>query len=323
MNTRKLVLCSIMAILLAPISAMADNFPQRPIKLVVPWAAGGNTDGIGRLVAERLSAQIGQQVVVENKPGANGIVGTTMVARSKPDGYTLMLALPETNVLNPLVYRNINYTAKDLDAVAFVGVMPFALVSRPNMEANTLAELVRLAQKDPGAISAFSWGVGSTAHTAIALMEQAANVSLLHVPFPGTAPALTQLIGGQGDLMFLSAERAATYAKRGEVKVLGVTSPKRMAAYPELPTFAEQGFPDVDVALWYGISAPSNTPAEVKEFLAKAMGSVLQEPAVLENLTNRGVVVQPKGPAEFSKFINDEDARWSKVIKDKNIHVDN
>lgn len=323
MSLRNLALGAVLAAFLLPVSAQTGNFPQRPIKLVVPWAPGGNTDGIARLMAAKLSARVNQQVVVDNRPGANGIIGSTLVARSQPDGYTLLLALPETNVLNPMVYKNITYTAKDFDAVAFMGVMPFALVSNPTSKASTVPELVRVAKETPGSVSAASWGIGSTAHAAIALVEQSAKVELLHVPFAGTAPALTQLFSGQVDLMFLSAQSAAEHAKAGKVKVLGVTSGKRMDAYPEYPTLAEQGMPGVDVALWYGFVAPAKTPVAIKDYLAKEILAVLQDPAVLKDLRDRGMVVQPQASSQFSRFLSDEEERWSRLIKAKNIRIDN
>ena len=323
MSFRKNAIAAIFAATLLPVSAQTDKFPQRPIRLVVPWTPGGNTDGIARLMALKLSERINQQVVVDNKPGANGIVGTTLVVRAQPDGYTLMLALPETNVLNPMVYKNITYTAKDLDPVAFLGVLPFALVANPNSKAATVPELVRAARQKPGSVSAASWGVGSTAHAAIALMEQAAGLDLLHVPFPGTAPALTQVFSGQVDLMFLSALNAAEHEKADNVKVLGVATDKRMESFPDVPTLAEQGMPGVDVALWYGIAAPAKTPVTVKDYLAREILAVLQDPAVLKDLRGRGMVVRPKNPAECTQFMDAEEARWAALIKAKNIRIDN
>lgn len=323
MFLRNLLFGSILAVLSAPGVALADDYPSRPIRLVLPWAPGGNTDNIARLMAERLSARINQQVVVENRPGANGLIGSSLVARAKPDGYTIMLALPETNVLNPLVHKSVTYTAKDFDAVAFIGVLPFTLVARANLEADTVPEVLELATKEPNSLSAFSWGIGSTAHTAIALLEQAGSVSLLHVPYPGEAPALTQLIGGHGELMFLSAERATAYASRGELKILGTTSSQRMEAYPGIPTFAEQGIPDFDVALWYGIVAPAGTPVLIKDYLAKAIHDVLREPSVLANLRKRGMVVQPESASWFDEFLGKETTRWAALIKAKDIHIEN
>lgn len=323
MSFRNLAFGTLLAAILLPVSAQPDGFPSRPIRLVVPWSPGGNTDGIARLMAMKLSARINQQVVVDNKPGANGIVGATAVARAQPDGYTLMLALPETNVLNPMVYKTISYSSKDLDPVAFMGVMPFALVANPNSKAGTVQDLVRSAKQQPGSVSAASWGVGSTAHAAIALMEQTAGVELLHVPFPGTAPALTQLFSGQVDLMFLSALSAVEFEKSGKVKVLGVTVDKRMDSFPGVPTLAEQGLSGIDVALWYGFTAPAKTPTAIKDYLAKEILEVLKDPAVLQDLRGRGMVVQPKNAEEFSRFMVAEEGRWSTLIKAKNIRIDN
>lgn len=319
----KVALGAVLAAFLLPVCAQSESFPQRPIRLVVPWAAGGNTDAIARLMATKLSSRVNQQVVVDNRPGANGIIGSTAVARSQPDGYTILLALPETNVLNPMVYKNITYSGKDFEAVAYMGEMPFALVSNPTSKASTVSDLVRAAKERPGTVSAASWGVGSTAHAAIALVEQAAGLELLHVPFTGTAPAMTQLYSGQVDLMFLSAQMANENAQAGKVKVLGVTSGKRMEAYPELPTLAEQGMPGIDVSLWYGFVVPAKTPAPIKDYLSKEILAVLQDPAVLKDLRQRGMVVQPQGAAQFGRFLSDEDTRWARLIKAKNIRIDN
>jgi tripartite-type tricarboxylate transporter receptor subunit TctC len=322
MSLRNLALGAVLAAFLLPVSAQTDNFPQRPIRLVVPWSPGAHTHAVARLMADRLTTRLKQPVLVDNKPGATGIIGATLVARSQPDGYTLLFALPETNVLNPLIYKNIAYTAKDFDAVAFMGVVPFALVANPSSKASTVSDFVRLAKEKPGAVSVATWGIGSTAHVATALIEQSANVHLLHVPFPGSAPALTQLLSGQVDLMFMGTQTAADLAKAGKVKVLGVTSAKRMDAYPEFPTLAEQGMP-IDVAVWYGFMAPANTPAAIKDYLAKEILAVLQDPAVLKELRDRTMVITPQSAAQFSRFLSDEEARWTSLIKAKNIRIDN
>ena len=322
MSLRNLALGAFLAAFLLPVSAQTDNFPQRPIRLVVPWSPGAHTDAVARLMADRLTTRLKQPVLVDNKPGATGIIGATLVARSQPDGYTLLFALPETNVLNPLIYKNIAYTAKDFDAVAFMGVVPFALVANPSSKASTVSDIVRVAKEKPGAVSVATWGIGSTAHVATALIEQSANVQLLHVPFPGSAPALTQLLSGQVDLMFMGTQTAADLAKAGKVKVLGVTSAKRMDAYPEFPTLAEQGLP-IDVAVWYGFMAPANTPAAIKDYLAKEILAVLQDPAVLKELRDRTMVITPQSVAQFSRFLSDEEARWTGLIKAKNIRIDN
>jgi tripartite-type tricarboxylate transporter receptor subunit TctC len=323
MSLPKLALGALLASFLLPVSSQTANFPDRPIKLIVPWAAGGNTDAIARLMATKLSTRVHQPVVVDNRPGANGIIGSTAVARSQPDGYTLLLALPETNVLNPMVYKNITYSAKDFEALAYMGEMPFALVSNMTTKAGTVPDLVRAAKEKPGTVSAASWGVGSTAHAAIALMEQAAGLDLLHVPFTGTAPAMAQLYSGQVDLMFLSAQMANDNAKAGKVKVLGVTSGKRLEAYPDYATLAEQGMRGFDVGLWYGFMVPAKTPAPIRDYLSKEILAVLQDPAVLQDLRQRGMVVQPQGAEQFARFLSEEDARWSKLIKAKNIRIDN
>ncbi|MHA7685877.1 tripartite tricarboxylate transporter substrate binding protein [Cupriavidus sp. PET2-C1] len=302
--------------------AKPPGFPSRPIKLVVPWPSGGPTDAIARLVSEKLSVQVGQPVIVENRSGANGIVGTTAVSRAPADGYTLMLALPETNVLNPLVYKTISYRVEDLQALAFIGVRPFALVAGPTYMGKSISDVLRIARRSPESVSAASWGIGSTAHLAIASLEQSANVHLLHVPFPGTAAASAQLLGGQVDLMMLGLQPATEYANAGKLSILGISAPQRLEAYPAVPTLAEQGL-DVDVSLWYGIAAPANTPAPIADYLNHEINRVLQDPAVLKGLRQQGMVVRPQSRGDFSRFIDTEFGRWSALIKRKNIQIDN
>lgn len=305
-----------------PAVAQPSGYPERPIKLVVPWPSGGPTDAIARLVAEKLSARVRQPVLVDNRPGANGIVGTTAVARAPADGYTLMLALPETNVLNPMIYKTISYRHEDLQSVAFFGVRPFALVAGPLHKGKTVGDIVQIAKQHPDAVSAASWGIGSTAHVAIALIEQSANVRLLHVPFPGTAAAATQLIGGQIDLMLLGLQPAKEYANAGKLSILGVSSAKRLETHPEVPTLAEQGL-GVDVSLWYGIAAPAKVSPSIRDYLNKEINAVLQDPSVVRGLREQGMVVAPQSQEAFTRFVNEEIARWAAVIKTKNIHVDN
>lgn len=320
----KLLVASATLLLAVCLPALAQpaGYPDRPIKLIVPWPSGGPTDAIARLVAEKLSTRVRQPVLVDNRPGANGIVGTTAVARAQADGYTLMLALPETNVLNPLIYQTISYRHEDLQPVAFFGVRPFALVAGPRYTGKSVRDIVEVARQQPGSISAASWGMGSTAHVAIAQIEQSANIRLLHAPFPGTAAATTQLIGGQVDLMLLGLQPATQQASAGKLSILGVSSANRLETHPEVPTLAEQGL-DVNVALWYGIAAPGKVAPAIVNYLNIEINAVLQDPSVLRGLREQGMLVEPKSQKAFAQFITEETARWSALVKAKNIRIDN
>lgn len=302
--------------------AQPAGYPDRPIKLVVPWPSGGPTDAIARLIAEKLSSRVRQPVLVDNRAGANGIIGTTAVARAPADGYTLMLALPETSVLNPLTYKTISYRQDDLQPVAFFGFRPFALVASSKYKGRSVQDIIQIAKQRPNSISAASWGIGSTAHLAIAMIEESASVELLHVPFPGTAAATTQLIGGQVDLMLLGLQPAKEQASAGKLSILGVSSSKRLETHADIPTLAEQGL-NVDVALWYGIAAPSKVSEDIREYLNKEINLVLQDASVIKGLREHGLIVQPQSRQAFAQFLKDESAKWSTIIKAKNIRVDN
>lgn len=308
--------------LLAATTSLAETYPSKPIRIILPWAAGGPTDVIARIVADKLSAEVKQPVIVDNKPGANGIIGTTQVARAPADGYTLLFALPETNVLNPMIYKKITYKLDDFQPVAFIGDMPFALISGPKSKVNSVAELTKLARAEPGKVSGASWGTGSTAHTAIAMMEQSGKLSLLHVPFAGVAPAIVQLISGEVDTMFMGAQAAKDLELAGKVRILGLASQTRADMFPSIPTLAEQGLA-VDVNLWYGLSAPAGTPKHIIEYLNRQVNAVLQDPAAAKILTERGLTVKPQSVQEYGRFVESEITRWTSIIKTKNIQIEN
>ncbi len=304
-------------------SAFAQ-FPDKPIKVVVAWPPGSPTDSVARIVSERLSQRLGQPVTVDNRPGANGTIGTTYVAKSAPDGYTLVFATADTHSINPHVYKALQYDAmKGFEPISLVGVVNFLLVARPNFEYPDLQSLVAAAKQNPGKISYGTWGTGSTAHVAFALLEQAAGIQMLHVPFQGSAPAMNAIMGSQVDVMVTGAPTTAdTNRKAGKIKVLGISAPQRAAALPDVRTYAEQGVSDAQAGSWYGYLAPAGIPPAVRDRLANEIIAIVKTPEIAQRITGFGWTVVGNTPAEFSTFMRSELDRYGKVIKTRGITLD-
>ncbi len=300
------------------------QYPDKPIKVVVAWPPGSPTDSVARLVSDRLSQRLGQPIAVENRPGANGTIGTTYVARSAPDGYTLLFATADTHSINPHVYKSLQYDAvKGFEPISLVGTVNFVLISRPNFEYPDLASLVAAAKQQPGKISFATWGTGSTAHVALALLEQAAGIQLLHVPFQGSAPALNALLGSQVDVMVTGGPQTAdTNRKAGKIRILGVSGTQRLAALPDVRTFAEQGLPDAQAGSWYGFLAPAGIPTAIRDRLANEIIAILRVPEVAQRIAGFGWTVVGNTPAEYSAFMRAELDRYGKVIKSRGIQLD-
>ena len=300
----------------------AAPFPDHPIKLIVPFTAGGNVDISARTIAQGLTEQLGQSIIVENKPGANTMIGTDFVAKSPADGYTLLLAGAEGLAINPHVYKKVNYDAlKDFSAVGVVGSFPFALVVSPKLNVSNLAEFIEYTKARPGKFNFSSWGIGSTSQIAFEKLKQTTGIDLTHVPFQGAAPAITAVAAGEVDAMMVPLSVALPQANSGRIKILGVSSEKRIASSENIPTLSEQGVPVV-ISGWQILVAPKNTPAPVIQTLNQSLNKVLNNEVIRTNLTKGGISPSPGSAAQANALIESEWSRWGKVAKDAKINLD-
>lgn len=321
---RNRIVAAFAACALLPALALAQgkNFPDHPLKFVVPFTAGGNADVVARIVAQGMTEVLKQSVVVDNKPGANAMIGAEFVARSAADGYTLLEATAETHAINPHIYKKVPYDAiKDFAAVGVMDYFPFALVANPKLPVQTLAEFVAYAKQRPGKLSFSSWGVGSTSQIAFEQFKQTAGLDLLHVPFQGAAQAVTAVSAGQVDAFFVPLSVAVPQAKSGRVKLLGTTTAARAASAPDVPTFSEQGYPIV-IGGWHVIVAPKTVPKDVLTRLNQALNEALARKEVREALLKQGLEPANTTTAEADKMLQSEWQRWGKIAKDASITVD-
>lgn len=318
-------LCASVSLLCAALGAPLAHadYPDKPIRLVVPYVAGSPADTVARALGEGLSQRLKQPVVVDNKPGANALIGTQFAARAAPDGYTIAIGNLDTHALNPLLYRNPGYDpVRDFEPVVLVSRPTLMLVASPALAAKNGSELIALAKAEPGKLTYGSWGLGSVAHLWGIQLEQAAGLQMLHVPFQGSPAAATALMGNQIDLMFMSPAQALPAEKGGKLKIMGSTAARRVATWQQVPTLAEQGFTGYEGATWFGIFAPAQTPSEVLETLNRELNAVLQAPQTLEKFG--AMAMSPEGGTrqQLSQAIADSRARWAKVIADKKIQLD-
>ncbi|KIU45822.1 MULTISPECIES: tripartite tricarboxylate transporter substrate binding protein [Bradyrhizobium] len=304
--------------------ARAADYPVRPIKLVVPYAAGGPTDVLGRVVGEYLGRDLKQVVVVENKAGAQGAIGAEAVARSDPDGYTLFVTAASIFVLNPLLYKKLPYDpARDFRLLSVITDSPMIMEVNPSVPAKTVAEFVAYAKKNPGKLNFGSAGTGGTVHLAGEMFKQMAGVEMTHVPYKGAGPALQDLLSGNIQLMFDTLGTALPPVKSGMLRALGVSSTARIADLPDLPTIAESGYPDYAVSVWYGIAAPSKVPDEIAGKIKASLDRALNDEAFRASLVKIGFPpLRPKSQAEIDKFVDTDRARWAGVVKALNISLD-
>ncbi|MDB5867605.1 MAG: tripartite tricarboxylate transporter substrate binding protein [Betaproteobacteria bacterium] len=301
-------------------AVFGQTYPTRPIRMVVPFSAGaGVTDIMARLVGQHLGAGIGQQVVIDNRPGAGGIPGTEVVARAAPDGYTLLM----TNValaVNPYLYPKLPYDAvKDFTPVTMVNSAPLLLVVHPTIAAKSVKELVAYAKSHPGQLNYGSGGVGSTPHLSGELFKSIAGIDAVHVPYKGGAPALTDLVGGQLSFMIENVPGTMPFVRAGKLRALAITSSKRSPLEPSLPTMAEAGVPGYEVIGWNGIVAAKGTPPAIVSRLHTEVARILRTPEVRQRLAALGAEPVGNTPDEFGAFIKAEMARWGKIIKEKGI----
>ena len=302
--------------LLATTGAWAQDYPSRPVTLIVPYAAGGGNDVMARIVAEKMSRSLGQQIVIENKGGAGGSIATRQVAKAAPDGYTLGLGGTGTHAINPTLYPNVGYDPrKDFAPVGLIATSALVVLVNTSVPATTIGELIALARRDPGKLNYASAGVGSGIHLGAELFATMAGVKLTHIPYKGSAPALTDLVGGHVAIYFSSLPPAIALIREGKVRALAVTGPQRSALLPDLPTVAEAALPGYESVLHYGIVAPAGTPRPIVEKLNAAMQAALAEADVRERIIADGAEPLPGTPEDYAADIDREETKWSKVVR--------
>ncbi|HET9339387.1 MAG TPA: tripartite tricarboxylate transporter substrate binding protein [Casimicrobiaceae bacterium] len=307
------------AALAAGLAHAQADWPGKPIRMIVPYPPGGGTDVVARIVNEKLSTELGQPIVIDNKGGAGGSVGTELAAKAPADGYTLLLTL-SSHTINPKLYPKLGYDVeRDFIPVSLAAQIPQILVAHPSVQANTVAELVALLKANPGKYNYASVGIGSPGHIAGELFKLRTGVQMTHVPYKGGGPAVTDTMGGQVQLLFVSMPAALQFVKAGRLKALAVTSSKRSASAPEVPTIAENGGPDVVVDSWYGVLVPAKTPQPIVAKLNATLARVLQMPDVREKLFAQGAEAVSSSSAEFDALIRDELKKWDYVIREAKI----
>jgi tripartite-type tricarboxylate transporter receptor subunit TctC len=298
-------------------------YPTRPIRMLVPFSPGGASDTAARIVAQHLSPKLGQQIVVDNHPGAGGTIGTAIAARAPADGYTLLMGSNTEIVINPNLYRKLPYdTLKDFTPVSLVANTPLLLVVHPSVPAKNVRELIALAKARPGELAYASSGNGSTVQLATEMFKTMAGVSMRHVPYNGSAPAVAQTMAGETQIMFPAMPAALHQARAGKLRALAVTSAQRVAAAPDIPTVAESGVRSYDIGIWNGLVAPTGTPKAVLDRLHAELKNVLATPEAKQSFSNIGADVWSSTPQEFAALINAELAKYAKVVKDAGVKVD-
>jgi tripartite-type tricarboxylate transporter receptor subunit TctC len=303
-------------------TALAQDYPNRPIKIIVPFPAGQASDTIARVVGERLAKSLGQSVVVDNRPGAGGNIGTDAGAKSPPDGYTLTMATAALPI-GKHVYRKLPFDpAKDFAPVTLMTITPLVLVTRADLPTKSVAELVEYAKKSPGKVTFASSGIGTSHQLSGELFKTLAGVDILHVPYKGSPPAHLDLMGGTVDMMFDNIVPVTPHIKQGKLKALAVTSKTRAASLPDVPTMAEAGFPAFEAVAWFGLLAPAGTPKPIVDRLNKEIVAILNTPEVKDRLSAMGATTVGDSPDEFGRFMAAEINKWGPVVKRAQIELE-
>jgi tripartite-type tricarboxylate transporter receptor subunit TctC len=304
--------------LLAPL-AFAQPYPNKPLHLVVPFAAGGGTDLVARVLGEGMGRELGQQVIIDNKPGGGTIIGTDAAAKSPADGYTLLMGT-FAYAVNPSLQPKLPYSqTKSFAPVALIGRSPNVWVVRPDRPYKSVADVLAYARANPGKLTYGSYGSGTSAHLAAELMKSLAKVDITHVPYKGSAPAITDLLGGQIDMILTTIASAAPYVSSGKLRALAVTSATRSPTYPDVPTVAEAGIAGYVAESWYGLYVPAGTPAEVIAKLNAAAKAASLGDAFKKRVQDEGLVLTPGTPADLDRYVTGEEARWRKIVQDAHI----
>jgi tripartite-type tricarboxylate transporter receptor subunit TctC len=315
----KYLAAALALLLLAPAIAMAQKFPDRTIRLIVPFPPGGPNDIIARVVSQKMADILKQTIIVDNRGGQGGVLGTDLVAKAKPDGYTVAVTSAGALAISPSMEKVAYDTLKDLAPVTLVAKVPEMLVVAPNVPANNMQELVALAKKEPGKLNFASSGPGSLPHLAGELFKLTAHIDIVHVPYRGAAPAVNDLLGGQVQMVFLDLPVLLPQIKAGKLKPIAVGAEKRVPSAPDVPTTAEAGMPSLLTENWYGMVAPAGTPKDVIAALNQAAVTAMKDPAVVSKLSSVGAILVGDTPDEFRTFIAGETAKWAKVIKDAGV----
>ena len=309
------------ALILLSLSANAQSWPSKPLRYIVPFPPGAFNDALARIMSAELPKYLGQPVIVENKPGGNTIIGTEAAMKSPPDGYTLFGAALPFSVIQSLYKLSFDVT-KDFTPITLAGTTPNLLVANTNVPVNSVKELIAAAKAKPGGLNYASTGNGSSNHLSFELFKAMTGTQITHIPYKGSAPAVTDLIAGQVQLMFDNTPNVLPHVKAGKIKALAISSKKRSALAPDVPTVDEAGVPGYDVTVWFGILAPAGTPKEIVQRLNTEMVKVMRTPEVMDRFQKAGVDTVASSPEEFASFLKGEVARWAKVVQDANIKAD-
>ena len=298
-------------------SAAAETWPSHPIRLTVPYAPGGTVDTVARFISEKMATQLGQPLVVENKPGAGGNIGTQAVVRAPADGYTLLVAGSPTHVLNPHLYKNPGFDPiQDLSAIALIGTAPNLLVVNPRLPVHSVRDLVEMARKDPGALAFSSSGRGTTGHLAGELLSREAKIDIRHVPYKGQADAITGVIRGDVAFAFVTIPGTLSQVTAGNLRAVAITSKERSELAPQIPTVVESGYPDFEVLAWYNLSAPAGVPAHIIDALKNALTAVMNDSATKQRFSSLGLESNLLTGEPYMQFMESESDKWGAIIKD-------
>jgi tripartite-type tricarboxylate transporter receptor subunit TctC len=303
-------------------AALAQDYPSRPVKLVLPQPAGGAVDLVARTLGERLSEQMKQPVIVENMPGANGSLAGATVARAAPDGYTLMMAVDSNLVINPSLYSNLNYDPfRDFAPISVIARLHMVLVANPKVEASTVRELIAYAKANPNKLNYAGIGIGSAMHMGMELFKFMTKTEINHVSYRGTAPAITDVVAGVVEVMFTGPPSAKSMSEGGKLKLLGVASPQRMALIPDVPTVSESGVPGYEMGSWFGLLAPSKTPKAIVDRLSQEVARAVNDPRFADKMKAQGLQVAGSTPDEMNATMQADTKKWAELIKATGIKI--
>ena len=310
------------ALALTSVVVQAQNYPSRPVKMVVPFSAGGPADLYARFLAQRLQETLGQNFVVDNKPGAGSVIGTDFASKAAPDGYTLLVMSNTQTVNESMIPNKPSALMRDFVGIAPINYSDLVLVAHPGAGLNTLADLIKRAKADPDKLNYASSGPGTPYHMAGELFKSMAKVSITHVPYKGSAGARTDVLGGQVEMMFDAVTTMTDQVKAGKVKALATTGRQRSDVMPDVPTVSEAGVPGYEATIWLGVMAPKNTPKAIIEKLNEAISQIVAQADVKQAWSKQGAVPMVMNPVQFDKYLNDDIAKWAHVIKSANIKLD-